>query len=82
MAYCKHLDKHTNTHTNTYTYRTKKPKVAKTWDRDALCIPKQRNRHTIGGIMYTRRKYRAYLSSSGLFGKLHLTSEMSDEDVK
>ena len=47
-----------------------------------MCIPKQINRLPAGGIKYPRGKYRAYLTSSGLFGKLHLTSEMSDEDVK
>ena len=60
--------------------KTKKPKVIKTWDRDILCIPKPSNQ--CSGIRYPRGRYRAYLASSGLIGKLHLTSEMTDEDVE
>ena len=61
------------------TSKLKKPKVIKTWDRDILCIPKGTTR---SGITYPRGKYRAYLASAGLIGKLHLTSEMSDKDVE
>ena len=64
------------------TSKAKKPKAVKTWDRDVLCIPKQGNRLPTGRIKYPRGKRRVYLTSSGLFGKLHLTSEMSDEDVR
>jgi len=59
---------------------SKKPKTVKTWDRDVLCIPKQRN--LTSGIKYPIGKYRAHLASNGLIGKLHLTSEMTDKDVE
>ena len=63
--------------------KLKKPKVIKTWDRDILSIPKGTTRSGVGsGITYPRGKYRAYLASAGLIGKLHLTSEMSDKDVE
>jgi len=61
--------------------KNKKPKVVKTWDRDILCIPKG-GRRTGGGISFPRGRFRAYLARSGLIGKLHLTSEMSDQDVE
>ena len=32
-------------------------------------------------ISFPQGKYRGYLASSGLIGKLHMTSEMSEEDV-
>ena len=65
------------------TSKLKKSKVIKTWDRDILCIPKGTTQSGVGsGIMYPRRKYRAYLASAELIGKLHLTSEMSDKDVE
>lgn len=54
----------------------------KTWDRDIVCIPQSRqNKGNGGNIIYPRGKYRAQLASSGLIGKLHLTSEMSDKEV-
>ena len=60
----------------------KKPKTLKTWDRDIVCIPQSRRNKTKGGnLMYPRGKYRAYLGSLGLIGKLHLTSAMTDSDV-
>jgi len=61
--------------------RNKKPKVVKTWDRDVLCIPRG-GTHSSGGISFPRGKYRAYLARCGLIGKLHLTSEMNDQDVE
>lgn len=59
-----------------------KPKVVKTWDRDILCIPKDMSRVDGGNVSYPRGRYRAYLASNGLVGKLHLTSEMTKNDVK
>ena len=54
--------------------------MIKHWDRDVLCLPK--NAKAVGNmISFPRGKYRAYLASAGLIGKLHMTSEMSDEDV-
>ena len=67
---------------NGRTSKAKKPKAVNTWDRDVLCIPKQENRLPTGRIKYPRGKRRVYLTSSGLFGKLHLTSEMSNEDIR
>lgn len=62
--------------------KPKKPKVVKTWDRDIICIPQSRKNKAEGGnYIHPRGKYRAHLASSGLIGKLHLTSEMSDDDV-
>jgi hypothetical protein len=61
----------------------KKAKVVKTWDRDIVCIPEsRRNARQGGNLMYPRGKYRAFLGSCGLIGKLHLTSTMSEEEVK
>jgi len=54
--------------------------MVKTWDRDVLCIPKG-GRCTGGGINF-RGRFQANLARSGLIGKLHLTSEMSDQDVE
>ena len=61
--------------------RSKKPKVVKTWDRDILCILNG-GRRSGGGISFPRGRYRAYLAKSGLIGKLHLSSEMTDKDVE
>lgn len=60
----------------------KKPNTIKTYDRDVLCLPRSRQNISIGGnIKYPRGKYRSLLASSGLIGKLNLTSEMSDINV-
>ena len=60
----------------------KKDKTVKAWDRDIVCIPQSRRNKTQGGnFMYPRGKYRSYLGSIGLIGKLHFTSQMSEEDV-
>lgn len=62
--------------------KPKKPKTVKTWDRDIICMPQSRRNMADGGnITYPRGKYRAHLASLGLIGKLHLTSEMTDDDV-
>ena len=55
--------------------------MVKTWDRDILCIPNG-GRRSGGGISFPRGRYRAYLARSGLIGKLHLSSEMTDKDVE
>ena len=34
-----------------------------------------------GNISFPRGDYRAFLASCGLIGKLHLTSEMTEEEV-
>lgn len=56
----------------------KKAKVVKQWDRDVLCLPRQKG----GGVAsFPRGKYRTKLADCGLIGKLHMTSEMDDDDV-
>lgn len=60
----------------------KRNKVVKTWDRDILCLPQSvRNKSKGGNLSYPRGKYRSTLANYGLIGKVHLTSEMTDEDV-
>lgn len=59
-----------------------KLKIVKTWDRDILCIPKDMSGVDGGNVSYPRGRYWAYLASNGLVGKLHLTSEMTENDVK
>ena len=60
----------------------KKAKTVKTWDRDVFCIPESvRNKSAGGNIRYPRGKYRAELARCGLIGKLHMTSEMTAEEV-
>ena len=64
------------------TRKPKKVKTTKTWDRDILCIPQSRVSLQRGGnISYPRGRYRAQLARSGLIGKLHLTSVMTEEEV-
>ena len=60
----------------------KKAKTVKTWDRDVFCIPESvRNKSAGGNIRYPRGKYHAELARCGLIGKLHMTSEMTAEEV-
>ncbi len=62
--------------------KVKRPKSVKTYDRDVFCLPLSRKNGPSGGsIKYPRGKYRSWLATSGLIGKLHLTSEMSELDV-
>ena len=61
----------------------KKPKQVKTWDRDVMCLPQSRKTLASNGtIKYPRGKYRSELAAMGLIGKIHLTSEMSEVDVR
>ena len=55
-----------------------KAKVIKQWDRDVLCLPPRKSN---GVISFPRGKYRTYLANCGLIGKLHMTSDMDEEDV-
>lgn len=59
---------------------TGKPRnqVIKQWDRDVLCLPPRKSGSVIS---FPRGKYRTDLANSGLIGKLHMTSEMDEEDV-
>ena len=59
----------------------KKARVVKTWDRDIFCIPQSLQGAGAGGNIYPQGKYRAQLARSGLLGKLHIISEMTDEEV-
>ena len=59
--------------------KSKKAKVIKQWDRDVLCLPPRKSGG--GVISFPRGKYRTYLANCGLIGKLHMTSEMDEEDV-
>ena len=58
----------------------KKPKNVQSWDRDIICLPQEcYNSHHVN---YPRGKYRARLGSNGLVGKIHLTSDMTVQDVE
>ena len=51
-------------------------------DRDVFCIPESVRKKSAGGnIRYPWGKYRAELARCGLIGKLHMTSEMTAEEV-
>ena len=58
--------------------KNKKPKVIKQWDRDVLCLPP---RKSDGVLSFPRGKYRTYLANCGLIEKLHMNSDMDEEDV-
>jgi hypothetical protein len=57
----------------------KKKKPVRCWDRDIVCLPKD-----FGGssIPIPRGSRRASLGECGLIGKVHLTSDMTEEEVK
>ncbi len=62
--------------------KVKRPKSVKTWDRDVLCLPMSRKNGPSGSsIKYPRGKYCSWLATSGLLGKLHFTTEMSELNV-
>lgn len=65
---------------NRATSTSKRSKRIVTWDRDIVCLPKEN--YKCQTIPYPRGKYRSRLAAQGLIGKIHLTSEMSIEDVK
>ncbi len=61
---------------------SKRPKVVKTWDHDVLCISMDGMTESSKGVInYPRGKYRAKLARYGLIGKLHLSGDMTDDDV-
>ena len=60
--------------------KSKRPKTVTTWDRDIICLPKEYKKGE-NCIPYPRGKYRARLGREGLVGKVHLTSEMTVDDV-
>lgn len=48
-----------------------------------MCLPpSRRNRSSCSTIAYPRGRYRSELGSMGLIGKIHLTSEMTEADIK
>ena len=58
--------------------KSKKAKVIKQWDRDVVCLTP---RKSDGVVSFPRGGYRTYLAYCGLIGKLHMTSDMDEEDV-
>ncbi len=63
--------------------KRKKAKAVSSWDRDIVCLPKQtKNGEILNVIPYPRNRYRAELGAGGLIGKVHITSEMTVEDVQ
>ena len=61
----------------------KRKKTISTWDRDIIWLPKQtKNGEVMSVIPYPRSQSRADLGACGLIGKIHLTSEMSVEEVE
>lgn len=61
------------------TFRAKRPKIISSWDRDIVCLPKCLCSR--GTVKYPRGKYRARLGTLGLMGKIHITEDMSVEQV-
>ena len=61
--------------------KSKKLKTVTTWDRDIVCLPKE-SRQGESYIPYPRGKFRSKLGRDGLVGKVHLTSEMTVEEVE
>ena len=58
---------------------TKKQKATKSWNKDIVCLPKE---FAGSSITIPRGSKRTTLAECGLIGKVHLTNEMSEEDVK
>ena len=56
-----------------------KAKTVSSWDRDIICLPKEPKHENC--VPYPRGKVRPKLGGDGLIGKVHLTSEMSVEEV-
>ena len=56
-------------------------KAIATWDRDIVFLPKSCT-DSNGSIPYPRGKYRATLGRQRLIGKVHLSSDMTIEDVE
>ena len=56
----------------------KKAKVTKHWDRDVFCLPQGKGASVLS---FPRGKYRTDLVKRGLMGKLHMTSDMDEEDL-
>lgn len=61
--------------------KAKKVNAIQSWDRDIICLPVS-SKKSGSNISYPRGKFRTDLGSLGLIGKVHLTSMMSEEDVR
>ena len=57
----------------------KRPKVIQSWDRDIVCLLKFLCIR--GTVKYPRGKFQARLERLGLMGKIHITEDMSVEEV-
>ena len=60
--------------------QSKNPKTVQCWDSDIICLP-----HSTSGSLtfsFPRGKYRASLGMKGLIGKIHLSSDMNEDDIK
>ncbi len=64
------------------TRKAKRPRKehARTWDKNIVCLPSDYATKS-GLIQILRKKKRAILGHVGLIGKIHLTSEMIEEDI-
>ena len=67
---------------NQISSRPKKAKKISTWNRDIICLPQSRRNSADNSFAYPRGRYRAYLGKLGLIGKLHISSDMNEDDVK
>ena len=50
------------------------------WDRDIVCLPKGYVKSQV--VAYPRGKYRSRLAAMGLIGKIHISADMSSENVE
>ena len=61
---------------------TKKSKVVISWDRDIICLPRTtKTRKLVNILSYPCKRFRTQLGAWGLIGKIHLTSDMTVDDV-
>ena len=62
--------------------RGKRRKVTVSWDCDIICLPRTTKKGKLVNVLsYPRKRYRTQLGAWGLIGMLHLTSDMSVDDV-
>ncbi len=62
--------------------KAKKPKTISKWDRDIICLPRKFKESGDNSISYPRGRSRSMLGREGLIVKVHLTSEMTIEEVE
>ena len=52
------------------------------WDRDIICLPRTTKKGKLVNILsYPRKRFRTQFGAWGLIGKIHLTSDMTVDDV-